>query len=228
MSKPRKKIIVVIFEGETDRDAFEVILGRYFDPTLIRVKVIGGDITLRNNCRNEPILKVLGNAVKKFLTDYPLRKKDILKIVHLIDMDGAYIPNDRIVERPGVQPPIYTDETIETAFKENLETRNLTKRQSIDKLCQAESIAGIPYAVYYMSCNLEHIIAGKQNCTTNEKIHIAEAFADKYKDAIDDFVAFIKSPPYAVISSYPESWQFIKGATNSLKRYTNFGLVFDK
>lgn len=51
-------------------------------------------------------------------------------------------------------------------------------------------------------------------------IHIA--------DTDGAFVAFISDPSLAVPGTYKETWRFIEKGKNSLNRYTNMNLIFDK
>lgn len=108
-----------------------------------------------------------------------------------------------------------------------IEKRNEQKSSVLDKLIGCKNIwATIPYRVFYMSCNLDHVLYDKQNSTDEEKEANAHAFAKKYKNKLADFRSFITESSFSVCTDYQESWDFIKQGENSLNRYTNLGLSF--
>ena len=84
-------------------------------------------------------------------------------------MDGAFIPNDAIVEDAAAVDPFYSVTEIRTQKKSGIENRNRRKRECLNRLSSASRIWGIPYQIYYMSCNLDHALYGKLNSTDDEK-----------------------------------------------------------
>ena len=78
-----------------------------------------------------------------------------------------------------------------------------------------------------MSCNLEHVLHNIQNAIQEEKAELSDDFLEKFVGQENDFIAFIKNPEWGVLGEYNESWKFIKQGTNSLKRYSNLGLIFE-
>ncbi len=93
--------------------------------------------------------------------------------------------------------------------------------------CYSESW-GIPYQVYYMSCNLDHVLYNKQNSSNEEKEHDAIQFVKKYRNDLDGFIAYISKSCFSVQSNYIDSWNYIKQNLHSLERHTNLGLCFDE
>jgi len=87
-------------------------------------------------------------------------------------------------------------------------------------------ISQIPYAAYYMSCNLDHVLYDKINSTDDMKENDAYAFAKKYKDDPDGFRKFICESDFSVKGTHKESWEFIQKERHSLERHTNLGLSF--
>lgn len=104
--------------------------------------------------------------------------------------------------------------------------RNRQKRQNLDKLYTCSQLWNIPYRVFYMSCNLDHVLYNKLNSTAVEKENDAYAFALRYRNDIHAFQDFIYHSDFAVLVGYKESWKFIQSGTESLKRHTNLGLCF--
>lgn len=141
-------------------------------------------------------------------------------------MDGAFIPDDAIIEDAFATKPIYSEKKKSTQKKMNIENRNKYKRENLNKLSETPSVWNIPYQIYYMSCNLDHILYGKFNSTNEEKENDAFAFAQKYKDDIPGFVKFITESPFSVADNYVKSWRYIREELHSLERHTNLGLCF--
>lgn len=79
-----------------------------------------------------------------------------------------------------------------------------------------------------MSCNLEHALHNKLNCTDKEKRSLAEQFDDKYAESVEAFKHFIAGSVISVSGSYTDSWDFIRIGKNSLQRHTNLGLSWEK
>ncbi len=55
---------------------------------------------------------------------------------------------------------------------------------------------------------------------------MAGKFAVRYRKKPEEFLEFINSEIFAANSSYKKSWEYIAFGNNSLKRFTNFNLVF--
>ena len=80
--------------------------------------------------------------------------------------------------------------------------------------------------MFYMSCNLEHVLHNIQNAVDNEKVNLAERLEDEYIDNPEEFVKFMSNSSFTVQGEYKETWEFIKKDLNSLNRYSNFHLFF--
>ena len=91
-------------------------------------------------------------------------------------------------------------------------------------LSTTQTIWNIPYQLYYMSCNLDHVLHNKQNSSDEEKEKDAVAFVRRYRQDTDGFVKFLAESDFSVTSDYVDSWNYIKQELNSLERHTNFGI----
>jgi len=224
---PAKKVVFVIVEGPTDEDALGVIFQRFFDKNTVRVKVIHGDITTERQINSSNILNHITETVKQSLKEYKLHKTDLLRVIHLVDTDGAYVPDSAIVFDESAEKPVYSPTQIKTANPEGLIQRNQQKKANLTRLHSARFIWGdIPYSVYYLSSNLEHALYNELNLTDEEKEKKALQFAKKYMNNISSFVALVRDSDFAVVSGYLPSWAFVKKDLHSLERHTNIGLCF--
>ena len=115
--------------------------------------------------------------------------------------------------------PIYSLKEICTANTNGIINRNKVKRENVNRLKTTGKIWSIPYKIYYMSCNLDHVLYGKLNSTDEEKEDDAYNFAKKYWNDIDGFLKYIKESDFSVGLDYKESWKFIAENLHSLEKY---------
>lgn len=57
---------------------------------------------------------------------------------------------------------------------------------------------------------------------------MSDDFAELYEGRLDEFIDFISDKSIAVEGSYKQTWKFIEKGTNSLNRYSNMHLIFEK
>ena len=222
---PRKKIVFVIVEGPSDEEALGVLLNRIYDSKAVYVQVMHCDITTELDVNTGNVVAKIGDVVKKY-AGRTFKSGDFSRIIHITDTDGAFIPDDAVVEDAAAVKPLYSATEIRTQRKSGIENRNLRKRECLNRLSSVSRIWGVPYQIYYMSCNLDHALYGKLNSTDYEKEVDAFAFAKKYRDDIPSFMKYISESDFSVVGSYPQSWQYISEGLHSLERHTNFGLCF--
>ncbi len=219
----RKKIVFVIVEGPSDEDSLGAVLSQLYDHNTVFFHIVHGDITTERSVSVANILAKIGIVLRQYASSNHFRQTDFKEIIHLVDMDGAYVP-DKCIILDDCEKPFYDLETIRTRNPGGISQRNIQKRSILDKLCATSSIWGIPYHVFYMSCNLDHVLHNKPNSTDIDKETDSLDFAKKYISDIPGFLTFICHSDFSVVSEYDESWRFIRQGTNSLHRHTNFGV----
>lgn len=226
MQTTEKKVIIFIVEGPSDESAIGTIVKEYFSASEVRFHLAHGDVTTKTGADGDTILKRINNCVEEVKKRYRYTNQNILRIIHLADMDGVYINEDRIIENEA-GPALYFTDHIETPCVECIDRRNDRKSELLYKLSATGKINGIPYRIYYMSCNLEHVLYNElREFTDEEKWEYSDAFAEKYMGKVDEFISFISNPAFAVEGSFKDTWKFIRQDTNSLNRYTNFQQLF--
>ncbi len=188
---------------------------------ILYIHIVHGDITtISGNIKNK-----LAEMVRSYADSTHLKKVHFQEVIHIVDMDGVYIPDSEIIEDAAAADPIYNVSEIRTHDPEGIKSRNKRKRKNLDVISQLPSVwGGVPYQVYYMSCNLEHVLYDKLNCTDIEKERYAFLFAKKYKGDIPGFISFIADSEFSVSGDYLETWEFIKQEKHSLERHTNIGI----
>ena len=222
----RKKIIFVIVEGPSDEEALGVILSRLFNKSTLHVHIERQDITTQTGNTSFNIIEKVCKLIKKYAKDNNYQKVHFEQIIHITDTDGAYILSDLIIQNPLLTNNIYTVCNIQTSNKIGIERRNIQKSSNISKLSSIQTMWGLPYQIFYMSCNLDHVLYDKLNTNNIDKEKNAYMFAQKYKNDLQGFLSYINNSEFSVTTEYIASWNFIKRDNNSLKRYTNLGIVF--
>ena len=225
---PRKKIVFVIVEGPSDDEALGVILNRIYDRNTVHVHIMHSDITSETGVNPSNIVARIGDLVKSYAKNNSFRKTDFCRIIQITDTDGAFVPDENITEDLSYKKAFYSTNEIRTCNKAGIEDRNRRKAENLNRLVATSAIWSIPYSIYYMSCNLDHAMYGKLNCTDIEKEQEALYFAKRFKDDIPEFLRFISESDFSVADDYSGSWKFIRIGLHSLERHTNFGLCFQK
>ena len=227
MKKKAKKVILFLVEGASDLTSLEFIDNINTDET-IKFQITSGDITSKLNITPQNCREEINKILLSFLERSKLRKTDIIKIIHILDIDGVYIPEINIIEDKNIKKFLYTINGIVAPSKENVQKRNESKKQIVEKLLVTSKINSIPYEMYYMSCNLEHVLHDKlEDISEDEKKELANKFADRFYEKEIEFIEFINNKDFKVLGDYKATWNFIKKDLNSVNRYSNFWLFFE-
>lgn len=238
-----KKVILFIVEGPSDEAALGTIMEEYFNNEDIKFLVVHGDITIKNFITKDNAIIKINEQVEKKLEElekkYNYSKTDYVKIIHLIDTDGTYIPDDKVIQKEIMQEEgkdnnkskskvLYYEDHIEAENVRWIRKRNAKKADVLFKLRTTKKINGIQYCVYYNSCNLEHVLYKElKDFTDDEKLEMSDDFAEKYEGKVEEFIKFISDKSVAVEGSYKETWEYIEKDLNSLNRHSNMNLIFE-
>lgn len=148
-------------------------------------------------------------------------------IIHIVDTDGVYIPEIDIKEA-GVEKAQYYEDHIDVKNVKAIVNRNRRKGAILYKLRKTGKINGIPYRIYFNSCNLEHVLYDElKDFTDEEKQILSDDFADKYDGKVNEFIEFISDNQIAVPGTFQKTWDYIEKDRNSLNRHSNMHLIFE-
>ena len=221
----RRKIVFVIVEGPTDETALGVLLNRICNRNTVHVEIMHGDITNVTTTKSRNMEKIIREVWKNYADSYHFRPSDFKEIVHIIDMDGAFIPDENIVTDSTKKHIFYTDEQILCRNRDNIIYRNHKKQKAVNEICHLSRIGKIPYSAYFMSCNLDHVISNRINIGETAKEAGAHAFVKRYRKDLAGFVDFMTKTDFVEnCDDYVSSWNFIRKGTRSLERHTNLGI----
>ena len=257
MGRPKRKIVLFLVEGKSDREALRLAISELYEKIDKDIEVFfpmihadekerGGDITTgqytdqrgrtrwvsSDNYEDAMFLLFL----KDFFDEMKIMSKDVSEVIQVVDLDGAYIPDDRILHSADLTDAKrvrYTEENIECIDVRNIVRRNEQKREILDNLSARTKIKvktkAVPYSIYYFSSNLDHFLYDEANLDPRDKVVYADAFSSEYIGDVDGFIKRIADTPGTCNGmTYEESWQFIKEDINSLERHTNLNILFNK
>ena len=223
-----RKVVLVIVEGPSDDIALGYFFSRLFDPDQVHVHVVRGDITTRSRERSGSIVKLVTGIVTKYANNRHFHKDDFAQIIQVTDMDGSFVPDEDVKLDRSHKDVRYYDDGIHCNDVPSLLGRNRQKQRNLRTLVNTGKIWDIPYSIYYMSCNLDHVLYDQRNCSDTQKDDYAEAFLKKYRNDVDGFVNYLSFSTFSKIGNYQDSWEFIEQGRNSLMRYTNLGICLLK
>lgn len=223
-----KKVILFIVEGITDKTALGAVLDAILSNEKIHFAITEGDITTKDDVNASNVIRRINEIVKFTQERYHFKASDLLEVVHLIDTDGAFIPDDAVIDNPDATHIQYTLQDIQTNDVGKIIERNQKKLSLVKILRSKTEINKKPYKMFYFSRNQEHVLHNEaKELTTSEKNALADQFDDLYGDRPEVFLEFIKSKDFAVPGDYAETWKFIEDGIHSLERWSNFHLYFE-
>lgn len=221
-----RKTVFFIVEGKTDKTALEKIFQAIYKHKDINFAFTGGDVTSDELIGESDVENILYKLVDDYMKDKKVKKSDIWQIVHIFDMDGAYIPESAIVEGDSYDF-VYTESNISCSDIDRVKERNTRKKKMMEYLLSLQYIKGIPYQCFFMSSNLDHALYDEMNLSKQEKKIYADAFYDLFLGQEKTFIDFLETDAVnGVPDSFPASWRYIKEELHSLERHTNLHIYF--
>ena len=226
MNKNGKKgVVLFVVEGISDKISLSLPMTGLLCSDRVQFAVMHGDCLNRTDGRT---LAILQGCIHDICVKYNYRKSDFTHIIHIIDTDGSFIPDEKVIPSRTSGTEYYSDRIITGEYTETV-TRHHRRRAMAQRLSQVKTIMNIPYDVYYMSRNLEHVTQGDDGrVSSNHKVSYAEKFADKYAEDIYGFMEFLYAEKVAAKGDYETSWKHIFSGTNSLKRETNLNFFLEQ
>lgn len=123
----RRKVVFVIVEGPSDKEALEVLLEHVLDADTVYVHVYHGDITSATGVNVQNINARICRIVKSYASMNGLRSSDFVKVVHLMDTGGAFVDDACISEDPDIGRAEYHDDRIVCHDRQGIIKRNQQK-----------------------------------------------------------------------------------------------------
>ncbi len=245
-------------DGPSDIDALRQPFEDLFDQIghdNIEVRFRYAEFQNKNHGDITSLDGVTPDNIEKYIYKYYFKNRDkktelgwndVTTIIHIIDIDGAYVPRDRILffspEEAAIADSLITNGAPKNtlyledhiAVRNNPDGRYETirrKRQNIEHLLTLNEITigkkSVRYFLYFFSSNLDHYLYGDANLTGPDKMRQAVAFSDRIIDA-DALVDFFNTSEHSCKCDYAKSWRDLSKGVRSLSRGTNVNLLIDK
>ena len=184
-----KKVILFIVEGITDKTALGSVLDAILSSEKIHFAITEGDITTKDDVDASNVVRRINEIIKTTQERYHFRASDLLEVVHLIDTDGAFIPETAIVDNPAATRIQYSLQDIQTSDVQKIAERNRKKLGLVNLLKNRGEINKKPYKMFYFSRNQEHVLHNDaRDLTTSQKNALADQFDERYGDAPEAFL----------------------------------------
>lgn len=224
----KKKVVMILLEGPSDATALGAYFKDFFSNDKVVTNILYTDITSQHGVYPDTIKAKVGRHISNELRRLKLNKSDLISVIHLVDIDGAFIPDTAIKLDETKDTFIYEDDGIHYKDVNAVVNRNTQKKQNIETLYKNTSgiCGGVMYHIYYMSCNLEHVLHNIRQVSPEDKEKLAYEFAERYKGNMNGFLKFLKESDFSVCTNYKDSWDFVAEELHSLERHTNVGLCF--
>ncbi len=254
MPNPRRKHVLLLVEGRSDAFALSKQLKQLLnrkDPGLVLHILLprdgySHDITVESVDHPSGIEGIINKAfIHQFMAQYSLLPKDIVRVIQIVDLDGAYITDEHV--RNGDGSPVYAEDGIYTSNVDGIRQRNRRKRSNLDYLAKARSIGVFQrenddtgsrkksYSIYYFSSNLDHFLYGDANVPLEEKTEKARAFSRACEVNPNQFYDLFFREEEEIIrkrskkdskikgkaDQYFGSWDYIRNGVNSLQPHSN-------
>ena len=121
--KGKRKVLLLIIEGKSEDIALYPSLSKLFEQIDENIELItakiknngnndGGDITSKkgvNTSNIEYYLKKL--IIYPCMELHKVEEDDIIGVIQIVDTDGAYIDDERIIEKEGITKTVYNDDS---------------------------------------------------------------------------------------------------------------------
>lgn len=226
MSKTKKSIIFIV-EGPSDKYALEKIFKKIYRRNKeIDFGFTNGDVSTDPTVSVDNVENKIYEAVQNVIKDKKLKNSDVIQVVQLFDMDGAYVPDSAVINGPSYAFE-YSETNISCTYPQRAIERNENKRKIMDYLLSISEIKSFPYEMYFMSCNLDHALYNEMNLNYDLKQEYADAFYERFIGKEYLFPTFLESD---VVNNVPgtmsASWRYIKDGLHSLERHTNLHIYF--
>lgn len=236
MANKRKKVLFVIVEGESDGYLFFEELEKVYPKDLVIIKAYRGDIFTNPEVQGKDIRDRIRDFFISKLGE--LQPKDFLGILHFSDTDAAFVGEDKvIVDLAQKENILYKNNGIyvnTTDQKSAIHHRNKIKKANTDDARYISYITynktKIPYRLFYLSQEVEHVIFGELNVEQQVKEKKMVSFLKRVRETQTVHNLLISHfPPLAedISNKYKESWEFIFKEDHSLLRCTNAILMYE-
>ena len=108
----KKKVVMILLEGPSDATALGTYFKDFFSGDRVVTKILHTDITSQKGVYPYTIKAKVGCKINDELHRLKLNKSDLMSVIHVVDLDGAFIPDTAIKLDETKDTFIYGDDGI--------------------------------------------------------------------------------------------------------------------
>lgn len=127
------------------------MLEKVFSSSSVYVHITHGDITSKPGTTPSKIRTIVCDIVKKYANSNYLKKTNFQQIIHITDTDGAYIPDENVVEDSSVSKTKYSLTEIRTSNADGIYGSEIRQRVDASMCYQPLRRYGI-FRISYTIC----------------------------------------------------------------------------
>lgn len=251
---PKRKLVLLLVEGESDSRLLtpsiaRLLRNRPVEGAPFRCDVLPAVIhpkEYREKTGKYPrqdIVETITEFVNGFLdpnhSDY--QWSDLSHIVHVIDLDGTFIPDRLVRSFPGLPGPVYHRDGIDVPDAGRFLENRMVRRASIGRLIDVPYLTHaerprkreVPYRLFFVGRNLEDAFADEAGSGLSDR--------DKERLAYRKAMQFTTNPlgfeqrlvklneACGMPRDWRDSWRYVmdRGSCHSLERCSNLYWIGD-
>lgn len=207
-------------------------LAYHFDVTIVRMHLEDAERNGYQWTEHTPMREIIRETVERYLAFHTeLTWHDVSHIIHVTDLDGAFVDDEKIRMDERASKVRYDLHAIHSKNPGGIAKRNKEKRRGTRELLGMSHVTldrwSVPYRLFYVSRNLEHAFLGNpDNLSDGEKERISAQLStlfgaqpELYRKAVKRLWSMQGSP------SWIDSWKRATTGDGSLQRGSNLYLV---
>lgn len=217
-----EKKILIFVEGESDKIIVQAIMADLDETGRSNIIVTYGDLFTAKGVSQQNIKTRIADNIRKYCSKYYLKpEEDIAEVIQITDTDGCFVDGRFIRFDEDSVDFRYEDDGIFSNRPEKVAERNLLKSGNIHRVWNCGEIMNIPFRLYYMSCNIDHVFYGERNMDDFDKIPAAKKMVRRIRRYPEKTREFLATYPIRLGMDYKTSWNAIFTGSESLNRHTN-------
>lgn len=208
----KTNIVLMLLEGESDErllvPAFSALIRQRNARTRTESELMRCDVTTikkftegtrlfdlpPGSDSRQVVRKAVNTHISHAREEGRYKRRDVSRIVQVIDLDGAFSPAENVMEQPNLSHVAYDEQCIYTPNAAKQIDTMRVKREGVRSLHSLNDIDGIPYRLFYVARNLEHAFSGIiGNVSQRDKARQAAILARRYADNPDEFAQTLKA-----------------------------------
>ena len=220
-----KKILIYV-EGPSDMITIKALMDSLASEYEENIIVLKGDIFANWDIKD--VKQHLEDKVQAFCSSNGLSiEKDIERIIQITDSDGCFIADDNVILDHASDGFSYEDDGIHSRNVDSVLLRNHRKSRNITKIFDCGNLCGVPFHLYYMSCNIDHVFHGERNMVSSNKIGASKRLSKRMRMNPNEYRNLLNSSEIKLGTDYISSWKELMEGNESLNRHTNISYFFE-